>query len=321
MKKLKNQSIVLVLLLTVLFGASSEAKAQSFGLNLSGFADSAKGIFKGAADSAKKAIEEANRKKAEEEQRRIEASRPQSTLSSLIEIQGQTAPDAKWLMFVVSKGSFEEKYTIAVSGGAYKHKLVLRDGPGIYDVKIFQNPLVERYVSYTFLASTQVENKDERDMSFLLPSEMVQSHSSEIIALAKEITRNATSKEEIVVAINDYVAKNVQYDFPSYYDGSYANRPFDALTVLKRPMAVCAGYSNFFAALARAAGIKTKVINGKGVINGGLENHAWNEVLLDGEWKSLDVTWNSTLKTNKYLFTSEETFRLDHLKEEEMVAY
>lgn len=325
MKKSTSKTFVLALLLTSFFAVNSELHAQVFGVNLGNATDTAKDIFKNAKDAAKKALEEANRKKAEEEARRAEKAkeeaRSRTTNTSIIELQGTMGADIKWIMFNITKGSYNEKVTIPANNGSYKFRLALRDGAGNYTIQVFQNNKVERYTSYSYLSETQIENTDERDMSFLLPSTMVQSEDPEIVALTKMITKNATSKTEAVKAIHDYVATNIEYDFPGYKDGSYVQKEYDAVSILKRKITVCSGYANLFAAMVRAYGVRVKVIHGKGVVSGGLGDHAWNEVEINGEWKMVDTTWDSNLKRSKYFFMDEDKFNQDHLKETEMTNY
>jgi transglutaminase-like putative cysteine protease len=80
----------------------------------------------------------------------------------------------------------------------------------------------------------------------------------------------------------------------------------DALSVLSSRVTVCQGYSNLYAALMRAAGIRAKIVSGR-LYNKGVPsdqspeqicnapydpetNHAWNEVYVDNRWMTVDVT-------------------------------
>jgi transglutaminase-like putative cysteine protease len=63
-----------------------------------------------------------------------------------------------------------------------------------------------------------------------------------------------------------------------------------ALDVLKHMKGDCNEHAVFFAALARAAGIPTKVAVGLVYLNGAFYYHAWNEVFL-GEWVPVDATF------------------------------
>lgn len=328
MKKLNLKPIVFSLLLTSLFVQSTPVHANEIVTS----------IFKNVLNGAQRALDEANKKREELEKKRIETEKKRaeeeqkraeaiantpdgSTKNSLFPISGSLTPDVKWIMYSIEKGAFKEVVTAPVTNGNYSNTISLRDGAGLYKISIFKNSL-QRYNSpYSFVETYKVENLDERDMSFLLPSERVQSNNAQIISLAKEITQNATSKTEGIKLIHDYIKRTVKYDYVSYKDGSFVNKEYDAITVLNNPLTVCSGYSSLFAALARAYGVRAKVVHGKAVVAGGYEDHAWNEFYLDGEWKIIDSTWNTTLESNKYLFIDESTFAETHQKEQEMLDY
>jgi transglutaminase/protease-like cytokinesis protein 3 len=91
----------------------------------------------------------------------------------------------------------------------------------------------------------------------------------------------------------------------------------DAVSVLEHPSTVCSGYSNLTAALLRAANIRTRVISGTAKTEDGYGGHAWNEVLVNSEWKSLDVTWDDVENLRyDYFLPSSSVFEQDHRKEE-----
>jgi hypothetical protein len=63
-----------------------------------------------------------------------------------------------------------------------------------------------------------------------------------------------------------------------------------SLDVLRHMKGDCNEHAVFFAALARAAGIPTKVTVGLVYLNGAFYYHAWNEVFL-GQWVPVDATF------------------------------
>ena len=65
-----------------------------------------------------------------------------------------------------------------------------------------------------------------------------------------------------------------------------------ALDVLDSKVGDCNEHSTLFAALARAAGIPTRVAVGLVYIDGHFGYHAWNEVLAADGWLSVDPTWD-----------------------------
>ena len=64
----------------------------------------------------------------------------------------------------------------------------------------------------------------------------------------------------------------------------------NAVDVMKTLKGDCNEHSVFYAALARAAGIPTKVVVGLVYLNGAFYYHAWNEVYL-GKWVPVDATF------------------------------
>ena len=66
----------------------------------------------------------------------------------------------------------------------------------------------------------------------------------------------------------------------------------DALSTLESRRGDCNEHAALFAALARRAGIPTRIAAGVTYHAGAFYYHAWNEVCLDGRWLSVDTTIN-----------------------------
>ena len=68
---------------------------------------------------------------------------------------------------------------------------------------------------------------------------------------------------------------------------------FTALDVLEKRKAECQGHALLFAALARAAGIPTRVVNGivYSQAHEGFLYHTWAETLLRDRWVAVDPTF------------------------------
>jgi hypothetical protein len=243
------------------------------------------------------------------------------TDNGLIEISGKIPSDSKWVMIVLSKDDKKEQVSFAVTGGEFKKTVALRSGAGIYQVGIYAQSNEDRFTSYAQVNRISVENTDTRDMSYLLPSDLVQSNDERIIDLAEQITAGSRSDADAIKRIHDYIIKNVKYDYEAYTSGKYTTKSFDALSVLANPLTFCSGYSNYLAALSRAVGIRAKIIHGQVVMgDGSIADHAWNEVYIDGEWRVIDSTWDIVGDGTKYFFPTPENFAKDHKKDEEKTA-
>ncbi|OIK15715.1 hypothetical protein BIV60_08145 [Bacillus sp. MUM 116] len=118
---------------------------------------------------------------------------------------------------------------------------------------------------------------------YLQPSFMVQSNDPALRALTANITAGKHTNTEKSKAIYKWVATHIAYNAPLV---NATNPPiYSALQTYKSRVVLCSGYADLNAALHRAAGIEAKVVYG--------ENHAWNEIKLNGKWQVEDPTYGS----------------------------
>lgn len=115
-------------------------------------------------------------------------------------------------------------------------------------------------------------------------------------ALAAYLTRDAHTDTDKARAIFRWLADNIAYDEDAIGVGE-AVRPESVLAARK---AVCDGYAGAFALLGRLAGLRVEVVRGWAKGYGWMPgthfhrpNHAWNAVLLDGQWRLVDATWGA----------------------------
>lgn len=100
-------------------------------------------------------------------------------------------------------------------------------------------------------------------------------------------------------AIHDYIADIATYDSNAAAaitagatDGPLVQQSQEAYGILVAGSAVCNGYAQAFKLMAYAAGLDSVIVTGEassGVTTGA---HAWNKVLVDGQWRVVDVTWD-----------------------------
>ncbi len=107
-----------------------------------------------------------------------------------------------------------------------------------------------------------------------------------------------------VRAVNRYLCEHMEYDL-QYYTTR------DAII---NGRGRCQGYANAFKSIMNQAGVPTDYIRGttSGSSNG--STHAWNRVLIEGQYYFVDVTWNDVPGTNydKYLLMSEAEISRNH---------
>ena len=252
---------------------------------------------------------------------------PAGTNDGNVKISSLTALSygVKWVrVYITGNGKIDDSYFPVADGASFEKTLALRYGPGTYQFQIMTSKSEMKHGQYAVEHSGTFTNTNPEEMDSIAPSCDVQSDAPEIIALAQKITEGLDTDLKKTQAIHDWVAGNIAYDVDSYFGQTYAQKNWDALTVLKSGLGICQGYSNLTAALNRAVGIRTKVIVGDAFVNNSTWTaHAWNEVKIDGRWMNQDTTWDAggvdfnTRKFTKavkqqYFDPKPEVFAKDH---------
>ncbi|KAJ6593940.1 hypothetical protein B0H19DRAFT_921071 [Mycena capillaripes] len=126
---------------------------------------------------------------------------------------------------------------------------------------------------------------------------------SSIQQLAYDLTSPFESETEKARALFFWLHCNIAYDCDAFFSGNLSAST--AESTLQSGLAVCDGYAGMFASLAEYAGLQAHKVtgHGKGFGYAALgpddpvppesSNHAWNCVLMDGEWRLLDACWGA----------------------------
>ena len=144
----------------------------------------------------------------------------------------------------------------------------------------------------------------------------------DIVSEKQSADRYSERDAYLAKEVNTYLAENIQYDYaayegkedPNYVAAAYINTPYGGLVEGK---AVCGGFSTSYKVIMDRLGIPCITVNGYsnqkdeyGNVNGASVYHMWNYVWLktpsgkgartyavsaatNGDWYSVDVTWNS----------------------------
>lgn len=127
----------------------------------------------------------------------------------------------------------------------------------------------------------------------------------EVIDLATKITKYKTGNYNKILAIHDWVAENLYYDYDALASGRYRYERYDALQMLKTRRTVCRGYSKLAVTLLRAIDIPAIDVlcfalgeSSDGGWNSGDNltaeaNHVITFALADSRWIMMDPTWDS----------------------------
>ena len=86
--------------------------------------------------------------------------------------------------------------------------------------------------------------------------------------------------------LNAWCMKHTRYD--------YSRCLADAADLIDKRKGICNAYSEFILATMDSYGFGVHKIIGNRM------NHAWNQIKIGSKWYYVDVTWNTTTRTNKY---------------------
>lgn len=210
----------------------------------------------------------------------------------------------------------EEMQTIEVSGidyqtGIYKVQLIDANNKtytcaadknthlpinkdGKYTVRVLKNKTGKKYY-VIFKKAFTIENCKE----YLGSSEVVDFEENQKFLSSKAIQKILNKKTPSGIAKSgfQYLTKNWEYNYDRaknvkswYVPNTDANN--------KDKKGICLDYAAAYASIMREAGIPCKVIFGNVQTKKGTIYHAWNEVLINDEWKFVDTCWNEFGSTN-----------------------
>lgn len=175
-------------------------------------------------------------------------------------------------------------YTYDLNGAGDYEIFPLQMGSGSYTCTLFKNVTGNKY-SKEAEVSFDVE-LNNKNAAYLCPSQYVYyTEDSPAVKMSEEICAGLETDIEKVRAIRDFMVDGFIYDFvraattKSFYLGD-VDGCFDTRMGLCQDIAVVA------ACMLRVQGIPTQLVIGYA------NNiyHAWNNVLIDGEYKRLDIT-------------------------------
>lgn len=137
---------------------------------------------------------------------------------------------------------------------------------------------------------------EEAEIHFTLTVETEQptEFESEINVVLYEIIDDNDSEFDKVKAIHDWIAEHVEYDQRLFTVG-VPDESYTAEGAFEYGVAVCDGYAKLFRQMATQAGLEAERVTGLADNGSGPDNHAWNQVKVDGEWYNIDVTWDDPI--------------------------
>lgn len=161
---------------------------------------------------------------------------------------------------------------------------------------------------HNYLHNREFFSKISIDESFLKSklrlTSVVPGALPKFISLAKQLTKYCNSTFDKVLAIHDWIAKNISYDYDSLEDGSYKFIPLErsAINTLVSRKGVCQGYTDLSIALLRAVGIPATAIICFSKIDQNKydpdtdSNHIFTVAYFENSWHLFDMTWDSDME-------------------------
>lgn len=137
--------------------------------------------------------------------------------------------------------------------------------------------------------------------------------------VAEEITDSEMSDREKVKVVHDWIVNHTSYDSRNNPEDTIPDESYEMEGVMLRGTAVCSGYARTFEYFMYVFGIEQDYISGVAVNSAGeTGRHAWNRVLIDGNWLYIDCTWDDPVSSERnilrynYFLISEEEMSRDH---------
>lgn len=180
------------------------------------------------------------------------------------------------------------QYTYDLKGDGEYDVYPLQDGNREYSLVIYQQVKGNSY-SQVLSRTLRPEMSDE-NAPFLCPNRYTwYTPDSAVVQLGKQLCEGLSSDQEKVNAVYQYVTSNIIYDYMAAMmvtAGQQTGYVPDLDEVLETKMGICFDYSALMGALLRSQGIPTQLVMGYA----DAMYHAWNNVLVDGEWVRYDAT-------------------------------
>ena len=141
---------------------------------------------------------------------------------------------------------------------------------GLYLYWSNSDGIVTNFVFHNWLDSSELEKEYEKFWNATAP----------IIYYASKLPDEMSK----IKYIHDYICLSTEYDFPSYEAGTYGGKLQTAYSCAVEYKTVCGGYSALLQYYMQQLGIPSAKIRS--------EDHAWNFLLVNGQYYQMDVTWN-----------------------------
>jgi len=210
------------------------------------------------------------------------------------------------------KSTEKVKVMIEKEGKRYVYPLIpdgkivgfpLQMGNGEYKVSVLTNVTDNRYA---YLDTETFDVNISNQNSVYLNSIQLISWSpvSKAVRKNNEIVGDESSIAKKVDLAYEFIINNVSYDYGKVelLHPNYIPYPDETIVELK---GICYDYASLLAAMKRSENIPVKLVKGYSTHVDGY--HAWNEILIDGEWVVVDTTVDAAYNKANMKFNFSKT--------------
>lgn len=196
-----------------------------------------------------------------------------------------------------------------IAAGGRRHQLLLPNdgewqpllltlGPGEYALTVYEAGLYDRPIRLLYRSSfVMAEAPEDTQLALLSSLHTNMAQNPVTAALAQSLCREAKTDEEKVKALWDWLMAHASYDKALARSIQFSEIP-DGDGIVRGEKGICSDYAAFMAVGLRAVGVPCKHVYGKNKRTG--NQHAWNEVYLDGRWQIIDVTMAQSRGPKKF---------------------
>ncbi|MDW7670595.1 MAG: transglutaminase-like domain-containing protein [Bacillota bacterium] len=194
------------------------------------------------------------------------------------------APQTNTTKIMIENGSNRVFYNLPSDRTEERFALLM--GNGNYKISILEHVKGNQYRPVQ-TETLQVNIKDSSTLYLSSVQEIRWNEEMAAIQKAAELTEGMTTDLEKVTAVYEYMVMNISYDYDKIPTLTSSYLP-DVDSIFLSNKGICYDYASLFAAMLRSVGVQAKMA--KGYAARLEEYHAWNEVMVDGEWRTIDTT-------------------------------
>ncbi len=141
--------------------------------------------------------------------------------------------------------------------------------------------------------------------------------------IASLIVNDEMSEYEKIQAVHDWIICNTQYDYDNYLANTIPDRSYNLEGPVLYRIGVCSGYADTFAYFMKVLGFKCDCVSGVAFSGlGDAGDHAWNRVLLNGNYYYIDCCWDDPvcigggdMLNYEYFMKTYDEFAVDHIQQ------